>query len=367
MTSKAKIDPWGSLDIEDYRKLFDEFGIESFAKYKHTLSDNRYVRRDIIFGHRDFGRIMKAIEKREPFVMMTGLMPSGRFHFGHKMVADQIIYYQQLGAQVYVCSADLEAYTMRGMDLPKAREIAVNEYLPSYVALGLDLDKTNFWFQTDYVVPYYRFRDLLSKKVTLNELKGIYGKLSPGKILSVLAQSADILHPQLEEFNGPIPTVVPVGADQDPHIRLTRDLSGRFQLEYNFIPPSSTYHKFMRGLQGGKMSSSEPKSSIALSDKPKDAMRKIMAAKTGGRPTVEEHRKKGGRPEECTVYDLLLYHLVEDDKELKDIYTSCRSGALICGECKAKCGELMAKFLDKHHKRMSKAQNKVKTYLDKRN
>ncbi len=39
MASKAKIDPWGSLDIEDYRKLFDEFGIESFAKYKHALRE----------------------------------------------------------------------------------------------------------------------------------------------------------------------------------------------------------------------------------------------------------------------------------------------------------------------------------------
>ena len=365
MVSQKKIDPWGSLDIKDYRKLFEDFGIESFDKYKNKLKDNRYVRRGIIFGHRDFGKIMNAIEGKKPYIMMTGLMPSGKFHLGHKMVADQIIYHQQMGACVYVCSADLEAYVMRGMDLPKAREIALTEYLLNYVALGLDLDNTTFWFQTDYVVPYYRFRDMLSRKVTLNELKGIYGKLSPGKILAVLAQSADILHPQLEQFNGPTPTVVPVGADQDPHIRLTRDLSGRFQLEYGLIPPASTYHKFMRGLQGGKMSSSIPKSAIALSDKPKEAIGKIMSAKTGGRPTVDEQKEKGGIPEECTVYDLFLYHLVEDDDGLELIYRQCKSGELICGECKAKCSDLMAKYLDQHHKKIGKAAKTLEKYLNK--
>jgi tryptophanyl-tRNA synthetase len=37
---------------------------------------------------------------------------------------------------------------------------------------------------------------------------------------------ADILYPQLEE---PKPTVVPVGPDQDPHIRLSRDLAQRMR------------------------------------------------------------------------------------------------------------------------------------------
>ncbi len=46
-------------------------------------------------------------------------------------------------------------------------------------------------------------------------------------------------------------------------------------------PPTSTYHKFMTGLQGGKMSSSIPESYIALTDKPEDGAKKVMRAKTG--------------------------------------------------------------------------------------
>ncbi|MCK4491159.1 MAG: tryptophan--tRNA ligase [Candidatus Altiarchaeales archaeon] len=359
-----RIDPWGSNDMEDYQSLFKEFGIESFDKFREKLTGNRYVRRGIIFGHRDFDKIMKCIDNKEDFVMMTGLMPSGRFHLGHKMVADQMIFHQEMGAEVFVCAADLEAYTMRGIDLETARDYAINEYLVNYIALGLKAKNPHFWFQTDYKIPYYRLRDMLSRRVTFNELKGIYGDLTPGKIFSVLTQSADILHPQLQEFGGPRPTVVPVGADQDPHIRLTRDLASRFQTEFQLIPPSSTYHKFMRGLQGGKMSSSDPKSYIALSDDPKDAMRKVMNAVTGGRATKEGQKRLGGVPGECTIYDLFLYHLVDDDRELEDIFNGCRSGNRVCGSCKAKCAELLIDFLKEHQKKMEKAKEIAEDILE---
>ncbi len=361
---KDGIDPWSIGEISDYRNLFEEFGIESFEKFREQLSDNRYIRRGIVFGHRDFSRIIKAIHEDERFVMITGLMPSGRFHFGHKMVADQITYYQKLGAEIFLCSADLEAYLIRGIDPEASKKIAVDEYLTNYVALGLSEKNLRFWFQTDYTPLYYKLRDMLSKKITLNELNAIYGKLSPGKIISVITQAADILHPQLKEFGGPRPTIVPVGADQDPHIRLTRDLASRFRKEFRFIPPSSTCHKFMGGLQGGKMSSSDPKSHIALTDEPEVAAKKIMKAKTGGRTTAREQREKGGIPEDCMIYDLLLYHLIDDDSQLETVYGDCKSGALICGECKKFCAEKAAEFLTKHQKKRKKAKKIVERILD---
>ena len=42
-----------------------------------------------------------------------------------------------------------------------------------------------------------------------------------------LVQAGDILHPQLDEFGGIRPIVVPVGVDQDPHLRLTRGLASK--------------------------------------------------------------------------------------------------------------------------------------------
>jgi tryptophanyl-tRNA synthetase len=362
-----KIDPWSSSDIENYRGLMDEFGIETFDKFKSKFMDNRYIRRDIIFGQRDFSRIDKAISQKKPWAMMTGLMPSGKFHFGHKMLADTIIWLQGLGGKIYVCSADIEAWLMRDITLEQGRKTAIEEYLTNYVALGLKLNKNlTFWFQSDYITEYYSLRDKLSKRVTFNEMKAIYGELSPGKIVSVLTQAADILHPQL---NGPIPVVVPVGVDQDPHIRLTRDIASRLNADretgkdFSCIPPSSTYHKFMRGLQGGKMSSSKPSSYIALTENPAAAKKKIMSAKTGGRVTAEEQKKLGGQPEACTVYDFFVYHLIDDDKELTEIYKDCTSGNRRCGDCKKFCAELMEKFLTEHQKKYEKAKKEVDEFM----
>ena len=66
MTEK-RLDPWGRGDIEDYGNLFKEFGIEPFDKYREKFQENRYVRRGIIFGQRDYGRIADAIEKKKRY------------------------------------------------------------------------------------------------------------------------------------------------------------------------------------------------------------------------------------------------------------------------------------------------------------
>ena len=115
----------------------------------------------------------------------------------------------------------------------------------------------------------------------------------------------------------------------------------------------------MEGLQGGKMSSSDPKSYISLTETPKDAKKKIMRAKTGGRSTAEEQKELGGIPEQCMVYELFVYHLIEDDNELHEIYRECKSGSLRCGDCKMKCAKLMEKFLINHREKREEARSVV--------
>lgn len=354
-----EFDPWQIGDISDYEQLF-KFGIKPFDKFKEKYSDNRYIRRGLIFGHRDFEKIDKAISSKKPFIMMTGLMPSGRFHFGHKMVADEIIWFQKKGARTYIAAADIESYLMRDVSLNDARKIAIEEYLTNYIALGLDPEKTTFWFQSDYVPPYYRLADVSAMEVTHNELRAIYGELDTRKTVSVLKQVADILHPQLPELNGKMATIVPVGADQDPHIRLTRDIAARLKHMFKLEVPSATFHRFMEGLQGGKMSSSDPKSHIALSEDPKSARKKIMSATTGGRATLEEQKRLGGRPDACAVYKFYFYHFVDDDEEMQQMYDECRSGSILCGECKKRCAGMMEGFLKAHQKKMAKARSQAK-------
>ncbi len=361
-----RIDPWGTgLRITDYSRLMKVFGIRPFVEVLPRMMEAglpiiRYMRRGIIFGHRDFDKVvLEPLARGEKVAVLTGFMPSGRFHFGHKLTGDQLVYYQrELGVKVFVALADAEAYAVRRLPREEIIRIAVEEYVANLIALGLDPEKTEFYFQTNRGTPYYRLIQLFSGKVTAAEMEAIYGDLTPAKVVAALTQAADILHPQLDEYGGYKNVVVPVGADQDPHLRLTRDLADRLE-GLGLKRPASTYHKLIRGLDGGKMSSSRPDYTIFLTDPPEEARRKLMRALTGGRATAEEQRRLGGVPENCTVYDLYLYHLVEDDDELGQIYTSCRRGTLLCGPCKRNAASLLEDFLRQHQEKLEWAREEA--------
>lgn len=366
-----RIDPWGSQSFKDYDKLLSDFGIKPFSSVLRKISDPHMVmRRGVVFGHRDFERIADRIKKKEEFVMMTGLMPSGKFHIGHKMLAEQIIYYQNLGAKIFLCVADVEAYNMRKASIEDLYNTAINEYLINYIALGLKPKNCDFYFQSSRssdgtkAGAYYRLASMISKKTTMNEMSAIYGELTPGKIMSVMTQVSDILHPQLPEFGGPKPVVVPVGVDQDPHLRLTRDLAARFHSEFSFVPPSSTYHEFMPGLKGGKMSSSDPYSYIALTDDTETVKEKIIKhAFSGGGNNLKEHRKNGGNPDIDVAYQMLYMMFEPDDKKIRKIHDEYKSGKMLTGEMKNITIEKITRFLKDHEKKRKRAVRMVDKFL----
>ncbi|AKB76337.1 Tryptophanyl-tRNA synthetase [Methanosarcina lacustris Z-7289] len=484
----TKLDPWSSSDITDYSKLFEEFGISPFENLLPEIpSPHMYMRRKIIFGHRDYEQIAEAMRTGAPFSVMDGFMPSGKVHLGHKMVMDQIIWHQEMGASAFVGIADREAYSVRGFSWQKCREIGVEEYILSLIAFGFKPDGLIYFQSGCGSVKDLAFE--LGAKVNFSELSAIYGfsgETGLSHMLSVATQAADILQPQLEEYGRPKPVVVPVGPDQDPHLRLTRGLASKmnmFRVEeretekegwkylsirgkgapkvalqelkkripgkvklyeehidilqnpdypfltrlgseirqaekrdyflaeieevsrfmneispyelvgyeeyfvfrkiwkltrklleeivievalefggYAFIPPASTYHRFMSGLQGGKMSSSVPESQIALTDDPKEGAKKVKKAKTGGCVTLEEQKKLGGKPEECSVFELMLFHLIDDDNELLEIRQECVSGTRMCGSCKQLAAEKMHDFLKDHQEKRELAREHLDEY-----
>ena len=122
--------------------------------------------------------------------------------------------------------ADLESLATRGVSLDNGRKIALEQYVSNYAAMGLDPDKTQVYFQsTRPEVQRLGFR--LGRRTNLSELGAIYGFEGDTNLAHVqapLVQVGDIVHPMLNEYGGIRPIVVPVGVDQDPHIRLTRDI-----------------------------------------------------------------------------------------------------------------------------------------------
>jgi len=437
----AEINPWGVTDIKDYTRLFDEFGISRFTDILNRMEEPQlYMRRGIIVGHRGYEDVLRAMNERSPFAVMSGFMPSGKIHLGGKMVMDEIIWHQRMGGDAFACIADMESHSVRGVSWKECKDIGLNEYIVSLVALGFDPEKGHIYFQSETK----KLRDLafeLGTAVNFSEISAIYGfsgEVNISHMISVLVQNADILQPQLLEYGGPKPAVIPVGVDQDPHIRLTRDIASRmrmFRVEkrldtdqkpyvsirakkadggaleeiagriegqkkvyelhidvfgieateidsamreieeivraveiefggYGFFLPAATYHRFVQGLTGGKMSSSVPESYIALTEPPEEAAKKVKRAKTGGRVTVEEQKNLGGSPEECTVYELLMSHLIEEDAQVKEIFEECKNGKRLCKECKAQAAELMFSFLKQHQEERERAREVLRKHDD---
>ncbi len=220
------LDPWGSSTIADYRDLFEQFGIEEFEEVLSGVPTPHYLmRRGVIFGHREYDRVARAMVNDDPFAALSGFMPTGDPHIGHKLVFDELIWHQQQGGDVYGLIADLEAHSARGLSWEEIDEHARN-YLLSLLALGFDPEAGELYRQS----ANRGLQDLafeLGSEVNFSEMESIYGfegETSVSHMQSVVTQMADILYPQLEE---PKPTVIPVGPDQDPHVRLARDLAAR--------------------------------------------------------------------------------------------------------------------------------------------
>ena len=365
------VTPWQVSGDINYNKLIKEFGASELKDLPEIFNKNILFRRKVVFSHRDIQRILESIKNKKPFAMMTGLMPTGKFHIGHMVVAQQIIFYQKLGAKVYVAVADVEAYNTRGLTLEETKKIAVEEYITNYVALGLDLKKCDLYFQSNRsseakkANAYYRLQNLLAKYATFNEFKAVYGEITPGKMVSSLLQASDMLHPQLPEFEGQIPVLVPVGIDQDPHLRLARDMAQKIKhISLNQL--SSTYNIFIPGLHGGKMSSSDPTSYIALTDSTETVKQKINKhAFSGGRDTLEEHKKYGGNPDIDISYQYLRMLFEPDDKKLQKIHDDYKSGKLLSGELKAILIEKINSFLKEHQKRREQAKKEVEKFVYK--
>ena len=239
MADEVTIDPWSAAQSTDYSRIIEQFGLSRVDL--STIPDpHMHHRRGIIFAHRDLELVLDAHRLGEPFGVLTGLMPSGRMHLGHKMVIDQVKWFQEHGADVSIAIADLEAHATRGRTLAECRRVALEEYVANYAALGLDVERTSIYFQSARPI-VQRLGFTLGRRTNLSEFEAIYGfggETNLAHVQAPLVQVGDIIHPQLDEYGGLRPIVVPVGVDQDPHLRLTRGLARKT----NWFNVSSTIY-----------------------------------------------------------------------------------------------------------------------------
>jgi tryptophanyl-tRNA synthetase len=359
------VTPWHVEGDIDYDKLIEKFGTEKISpelreKIKSLTNEDHFMlRRGIFFSHREMNRILEDYEKGIEFFLYTGRGPSGHTHIGHLvpwMFAKWL--QEKFDVNLYFQLTDDEKfYSKTDLTLEETSKYAYENAL-DFIALGFNPEKTKIIINTKNIQTLYPIAAQVAKKINFSNTKATFGftnETNIGMIFYTSLQSAPC-------FIEDKPVLIPLGVDQDPHFRLTRDIAQKIgkqkpALIHNIMVPALTG-------PGGKMSASEEKGTIYTTDTPDIVKKKINKyAFSGGQPDIEQHRKLGGNPDIDVSYQYLRIFFEPDDTKLKKIYEDYKSGKLLSGELKAILIEKINEFLKTHQEKREKAKQQIEQFL----
>jgi len=365
--NKNAVTPWEVKGEVNYDKLVKEFGTSLIDnKIKKKLEKaHPLIRRELYFSHRDFDKWIEAYEKGKKVSVITGRGPSEKMHLGHLvpfLVAKSL--QDIFNCEVFIPISDDEKFYVKDkLSFEDALKFGEDNIL-DLIALGFKPGKT-FIFQDFVYTDIYKYAARIAKKINYSTAKASFG-LTPDQNIGwsfyPAMQAAHILFPQF--YRGKHLSVVPVGIDQDPFIRLTRDIA--VSQDFDFEKPCALHAKFLPSLYGeAKMSSSDNGNNVIyLADDDKTVKNKINKyAFSGGQATLEEHRKKGGNTEIDVSFQYLKFLFEEDDKKLKEIEKSYKSGELLTGELKKILIDKINLFLKEHQKKKIEAKKVLDKFL----
>jgi len=364
------VTPWEVKGIVDYERLVKEFGTQLIDEAliervkKITGEVHPFLKRRIFFSHRDFDWILDKYEEGENFALYTGRGPSGPVHLGHMIPWIFTKYLQdKFNSELYFQVTDDEKFLHNpDLSLEATKNYALENIL-DVIALGFKEGKTFIFIDTEYSKTLYNIAIRIAKHITFSTVKAVFGfenSVNVGMSFFPTIQAVPCFLPSILKGKN-VPVLIPAAIDQDPY---WRGIARYVAPKLGFYKPAQIHSKFFPGLgKGGKMSASEPNTAIFTTDDEELVVKKIMNAFTGGRATVEEQRKLGGQPDICPVYHYYEELFEEDDKNLKEIYESCKSGSLLCGDCKARLAERVKRFIKDHQIKREKARDSLDKFL----
>ena len=265
------------------------------------------------------------------------MRPTGKLHLGNYVGALQSWVKLQNSYDCFFFVADWHALTT---DYDNTTRLADNslEVVLDFLAAGLDPEKCSIFVQS-HVKQHAELHLLFSMITPLGWLERVptykeQQQEMPNKDLHMygflgypLLQAADILIYR--------PGFVPVGADQDVHVELTREVARRFNQFYKhgsnpvFPEPQTllTPTPKLLGMDKRKMSKSYG-NSILLGDEASVVEQKIKGSVTD-RPKLTDR----GNPSQCPVGN--LHQIFSDSERLAYITQGCTQASIPCVECKA--------------------------------
>jgi tryptophanyl-tRNA synthetase len=253
--------------------------------------------------------------------ILSGIQPTGDIHIGNYLGAIRQWIELQKGNDCIFFVADLHSLTVP-YD-PKTLQKSITEKVISYIAAGLDPEKSIIFVQSQ-IKEHTEFAWFLNTLCPIGELermtqykeksKKFKDNINAGLLDYPVLMAADILLYKAD--------AVPVGKDQVQHVELTRTLARKFNQKFGktFPEPKDILPKAGAKIMSlvdpkKKMSKTDdPKSYISLFDSPEDIQKKIMSATTdSGKNIKYDPIKKPGISNLLTIYSLL------DNKPIKDL------------------------------------------------
>lgn len=253
--------------------------------------------------------------------ILTGITTSGTPHLGNYVgaIRPAIESSREPGKVSYYFLADYHAI-IKCQDPERIKKSAL-ELAATWIAMGLDTDKSIFYRQTDipeiteltWILTCITAKGLMNRAHAYKaavadnasaERKDPDADITMGLFCYPVLMAADILM-----FNA---SKVPVGKDQIQHIEMTRDIAGRFNHQYEklFILPEAVVGEdtaILTGLDGRKMSKSY-NNTIPLFESEKKLRKLIMKIKTNSLPP--EAPKD---PETCTLFAIYKAFATTDE------------------------------------------------------
>ena len=240
--------------------------------------------------------------------IFSGVQPTGNLHLGNYIGAiKNFVDLQNDNNECIFCVVDLHAVTVK--QDPEILKQNIRETAATFIASGIDPKKSIIFNQSSvsahaegsWLLSCVARMGWLNRMTQFKEKAGKdKEKASVGLYIYPVLMAADIL---LYDA-----THVPVGDDQKQHLELARDISKKFNLDFNSpeffkIPEPLIQKNFARvmSLKDGrkKMSKSDPSdlSRINLTDNDEEIIIKIKKAKTDTDPFPENVENLKKRPE----------------------------------------------------------------------
>ncbi len=356
----------GRVDYDRLRELFGTQPLteELLARLKRLAGGELHplLTRGIYYSHRDLASLLDGFEAGRRFFLYSGRGPSGPLHTSHLSQFELCLWFQKrLGLPMYIQITDDEKFWARsGLSREETLRWGL-ENLYDILAVGFDPKLTHVFFDSKSIASLYPLAIRVARKIPYSTVKAVFGfepATNIGLVFYTALQTVPCFWPSWAEGTS-IPCLIPCGIDQDPHFRLTRDIAEGL----GYPKPALLHSRMIPGLLGEAAMSttgSSADNALFLNDPPKVVERKVRNAFTGGRATVEEQRRLGAVPEICSVWALWRSRFAETEEKFAEITEGCRSGALLCGECKGQLLERIHAFYKEH----DAARTRVKEWAE---